>query len=202
MMKDKLKKFLFITMLMIPVIVFADAFEEVFGEVFPIGYAIGMEAFVSIHMSIFVLWPVSNMLAQNNSKQLFAILFIIRAAILLYFDFFVTTAIAMVDFFAVFIGAFIIVPIMAAVTKRSPFGAPGQILDDSIKEFQKNGGFSKALSEYNNSNNTTNTNNSTVELRCARCYSLINMSDKFCPKCGYELKSSNIMIIDEDKKGK
>ena len=192
MMKDKFKKLLFITMLMIPMIVFADAFEGVFDEVFPIGYAIGMEAFVSIHMSIFVLWPISNMLAPNNNKQLFAILFVIRAAILLYFDFFVTTAIAMVDFFAVFVGAFIIVPIMALVTKRSPFGAPGQILDDSIKEFQKNGGFSKGLSEYNNS---------TVELRCARCYSLINMSDKFCPKCGYELKSSNIIIIDEDKKG-
>jgi len=199
-MKDKFKKLLFITLLMIPMIVFADTFEEVFGEVFPIGFAIGMEAFVSIHMSIFVLWPVSNMLATNNSKQLFAILFIIRAAILLYFDFFVTTAIAMVDFFAVFAGAFIIVPIMAVITKKSPFGAPGQILDGSIKEFQKNGGISKALSEYNDTTTTTN-NNSTVELRCARCYSLINMSDKFCPKCGYELKSSNIMIIDEDKKG-
>ncbi|MCR5483045.1 MAG: NOB1 family endonuclease [Bacilli bacterium] len=200
MMKDKFKRLLFITMLMIPMIVFADTFEGVFGEVFPIGYAIGMEAFVSIHMSVFVLWPISNMLAPNNNKQLFAILFVIRAAILLYFDFFVTTAIAMVDFFAVFAGAFIIVPIMSLVTKRSPFGAPGQILDDSIKEFQKNGGISKALSEYNDTTTTTN-NNSTVELRCARCYSLINMSDKFCPKCGYELKSSNIMIIDEDKKG-
>ena len=199
MMKDKFKKLLFITILMIPMIVFADAFEGVSDDVFPIVSAIGMEVFVSIHMSLFVLWPISNMLAPNNNKQLFAILFIIRAAILLYFDFFVTTAIAMVDFFAVFVGAIIIVPIIALITKRSPFGAPGQILDDSIKELQKNGVFSKALTEYNNSTTTTN-NNSTVEIRCARCYMLVNKFEKICPKCGYELNSNNIMIIDKNKK--
>ena len=194
-MKDKFKKLLLITMLMVPVLVFADSFES-FEESFPIGFALGMEAFVSIHMSVFVLWPISNMLAPNSNKQLFVILFCIRVAILLYCDFFISTGIAMIDFFAVFVGAFILVPIMALVTKRSPFGAPGQILDDSIKEFQKNGGFSAAL---NNSINVTN-NESPVELRCARCYTLVSMSEKFCPKCGYELTSNNVMIIDKNKK--
>ena len=66
-----------------------------------IGEALFMEAFVSIHMSLFVLYPMAKMLAKDgNTKKLFIIFFVIRAAILLYFDFFVTTSIALVDFFA------------------------------------------------------------------------------------------------------
>ena len=75
-----------------------------------------MEAFVSIHMSIFVLNPLSKIISKDNSKKTFWILFGIRVAILLFFDLFITTGIALVDFIAVFIGAFILVPI--ASTKR------------------------------------------------------------------------------------
>ncbi len=184
-MKDKLKKLLLITLLFIPTLVLAETFEEEF----PIYAAIGMEAFVSIHMSVFVLWPISCMIAPNNKKQLFIILFVIRAIILLYCDFFVTTSVALIDFFAVFIGAFILVPITAVITKRSPFGTEiPNVKLNSMKDIPQ--GVPQGV-----------TQGSKTELRCARCYSLINMSDKFCPKCGYELKSSNIMIIDEDKKG-
>ena len=70
-----------------------------------------MEAFVSIHMSVFVLIPLSKIISKENSKKTFLILFGIRVAILLFFDLFITTGIAIVDFIAVFIGAFIIIPI-------------------------------------------------------------------------------------------
>ena len=73
--------------------------------------ALFMEAFVSIHMSVFVLLPLSKMISRENSKKIFWILFWIRIAILLCFDFFITTGIAVVDFFAVFVGAFIVTPI-------------------------------------------------------------------------------------------
>ena len=77
----------------------------------PVWGAIGMELFVSLHMTAFVIVPLSYILSKKNPKGLAVFLSIIRAAILLYFDFFVSTVIAMVDFFAVFIGAFIVVPI-------------------------------------------------------------------------------------------
>ena len=58
--------------------------------------ALFMEAFVSIHMSVFVLLPLSKMISRENSKKIFWILFWIRIAILLCFDFFITTGIAVV----------------------------------------------------------------------------------------------------------
>lgn len=73
-----------------------------------------MEAFVSIHMSIFVLIPLSKIISKENSKKTFWILFCIRVAILLFFDLFITTSIAVVDFIVVFIGAFILIPIASS----------------------------------------------------------------------------------------
>ena len=73
--------------------------------------ALFMEAFVSIHMSVFVLLPLSKMISRENSKKIFWILFWIRIVILLCFDFFITTGIAVVDFLAVFVGAFLVTPI-------------------------------------------------------------------------------------------
>ena len=110
-MKIKNKILLIISLLLIPVSVFASGGENDF----PIGLALGMEAFVSIHMSVFVLKPLSNTLSQENSKKIFWTLFAIRAAVLLFCDFFITPSIAIVDFLGVFIGAFI-VAIISAVT--------------------------------------------------------------------------------------
>lgn len=73
--------------------------------------ALFIEAFVSIHMSVFVLLPLSKMISKENSKKTFWIMFGIRAFILLFFDFFITTGIAIVDFMLVFVGAFIVVPL-------------------------------------------------------------------------------------------
>jgi len=112
-MKKNLKKLLMLSLLILPKIVFATSSDDEL----PIFIAIFMEAFVSIHMSVFVLKPLSQMFAKENSNKLFWTLFAIRAGILLFFDIFVTTYIAIVDFFAVFIGAFLIVPISALLTK-------------------------------------------------------------------------------------
>lgn len=70
-----------------------------------------MEAFVTIHMSVFVLLPLSKLISKDNSRKIFWTLFGVRIAILLFFDFFITTGIAIVDFIAVFVGAFIVTPI-------------------------------------------------------------------------------------------
>ena len=82
----------------------------------PILFAIFVEAFISVHMSLFVLSPLSKIISQDNSKKVFWILFGIRVVILLVFDIFISTSIVIFDFFAVFIGALIIVPISAKIT--------------------------------------------------------------------------------------
>lgn len=83
--------------------------------------ALGIEAFVSIHMSVFVLGPLSSLISKKNQKKTFWKLFLIRAAFLLYCDFFVSTNIVWIDFMAVFVGAFIVVPIYTIFgNKRQP----------------------------------------------------------------------------------
>ena len=80
-----------------------------------LGAALGMEAFVTIHMCVFVLLPLSTIISKDNSKKVFWILFGIRAAILLFFNFFITTGIAIIDFMAVFVGAFIVLPLSTKI---------------------------------------------------------------------------------------
>ena len=182
-MKDKFKKILFILMLFIPMVVFAEEEDEFFNMSIPM--ALGMEAFVTIHMSVFVLIPLSNLLSRGNSKGLFWILFLARIAVLVYCDFYVSTAIATVDFFAVFAGAFVIVPILSAITKKDPYGSLNSYSKfEKMMEKEK-----KNLASFNG-----------VERRCARCYMLVNAFDKKCPKCGYELNENNVMIIDKNRK--
>ena len=68
---------------MMPVIVFASSEADTM----PITVALGMEAFVSVHMSIFVLRPLSVIFSPQNSWKTFWELFILRVVILLIFDF-------------------------------------------------------------------------------------------------------------------
>ena len=112
-MNKVLRKLLILSLLLMPTMVFASNSS---GE-FPIGAAIAMEAFISIHMSVFVLKPLSEIFSKEDSKKLFWLLFTMRVLFLLYCDIVVTPAIAIIDFIAVFIGAFIVVPIAAAITK-------------------------------------------------------------------------------------
>ena len=86
--------------------------DEIMGVIF-------MEAFVSIHMSVFVLSPLSKILCPStiSNKVFFWILFAIRAIVLFICDFTGFTVIAMYDFFAVFIGAFVLVPLLSVASK-------------------------------------------------------------------------------------
>lgn len=173
-MKLKNKILLIISLLLIPIIVFAsDGSND-----FSIGIALGMEAFVSIHMSVFVLKPLANMFSKEDSKKTFWTLFVIRACILVFFDFFVTPYIAIYDFIGVFIGAFIIVPICAAITKTPMFGRSNQVirttsmppttpLPDQVKG---------------------------IELKCAKCNAALKITDKFCTNCGEPFDGNNVAV--------
>ena len=73
-------------------------------------------------MSVFVLIPLSKLISKNDWKKTFIFLSVIRIAILLFFDFFITTSIVVVDFVAVFFGALIIMPMSFAkgISDSSP----------------------------------------------------------------------------------
>ena len=89
-------------------------------ETIPIGWAIFMELFVSIHMSAFVLYPLATIIDDDkqNVKKSFLRMFIARGVFLIFCDIFLSTTVAILDFLSVFIGAFIVVPIFAVVSVK------------------------------------------------------------------------------------
>ena len=92
------------------------------------GMAIFMEAFCSIHMSVFVLMPLSQIFFKDNHKKAFITMFAIRAVFLLTFNF-ITTYIAIVDFLLVFLGAFVVVPVSAFTTGATINRRSNQVID-------------------------------------------------------------------------
>lgn len=173
-MKKFYKKILILTLVLIPNMVFASSGDNDF----PIGFAIGIEAFVSIHMSLFVFKPLSEILSKENSKQTFWRLFTIRAVVLLFCDFFITPYVAIIDFLAVFIGAFSIVPIYAFKTKNRIDPRSNQVIgavSDSASILQK---------EQVNG----------IELKCSNCNCTLQVTDKFCPGCGQPFDGNNVIV--------
>lgn len=175
----KKKMFLLLLLCLIPSLVLASS--DTSG--FPVGVAIFMEAFVTIHMTVFVLIPISNMYGGNNSKNLLAILFVGRILLLLFFDFFVTPTVAIADFFAVFIGAFLIVPISAAITGKSAFGNKTM----TVKTSSSN---SKKVIEYNSMKKRPTEK---TFVRCSYCGRLAYLSDETCDGCGAAFTEKDIL---------
>ena len=136
----------------------------------PIVIAIFMEAFVTMHMSVFVLKPLSRIISVENSKDVFWKMFLVRIAILIFFDFIITTKIAIVDFFCVFIGAFAIVPIVGTIVGK--------------KNSNVNGGVSKVVTNFENNNLSSE---QIKEKICPKCGSILMPQSKFCSNCGEKI---------------
>ena len=124
-MKKILSLFLIISLFLIPTFSYAyDYYEDdeyyyeddyYEGEEMPMSAVLFMEAFVTMHMSAFVLMPMAYLVEKENPQKMFWFFFIARIVLLLYFDFYVSKMVCIVDFFAVFVGAFIIVPITGVI---------------------------------------------------------------------------------------
>ena len=173
-MNKSVKRILVFLLLLIPGIIFASTDDSNF----PLPVAIFMEAFVSIHMSLGVLKPLSEIISKENSKKTFWILFAIRAGILLFFDFFITTSIAMVDFFAVFIGAIVVNAIKSAKMFKN-----GNEVNQNI--YAKIPG-QTPISKPNGV--------SGIELKCAKCGGVLQVTDKFCGACGAPFDGNNVVV--------
>ena len=185
---------LIILLLFIPLVV--NASSEYGGSEMPLFVALFVEGFVSIHMSFFVLIPLAKIFFKDNYKKGFWVLFAIRAGILLFYDFFISTSIMMYDFFGVFVGGFLIVPICSLFSKNFM-----NFLNGSLYKYNTNvpaKGMS-ASSFVNNNTITSSTNTvSGIKLRCAKCQTDVLVSDKFCPNCGVSLDGDNLQVIPSD----
>lgn len=141
----------------------------------PLAYALGMEAFISIHMTVFVFIPLSKLLGkdEDSSKRIVKMLFIGRVLLLLYFDFFITPSIAIFDFFSMFIGAFLIVPILSNFKKNKYNLQTGASIvnQDAVQ--------------------TSRTN---LIVKCVNCGQEVDLKHKFCLKCGKSLAGDNLKV--------
>ena len=166
------KNFLFLLILMLtPSIVLAS------GSAFTAIEAIFIELFTTIHMSIFVLYPISNLLSSEKPSKLFWKLFIIRACILL-IGHTISPGIAFIDFILIFIGAFLVVPILGAILHKNPYKRNNiNVTTTGTKTFTKTG----------------------VLLKCASCNTDLDVEDKFCPNCGMAIEGDNIVVVDNSQ---
>lgn len=166
-----MKKILLLMLILMPSMVFASSGSEAI----PLPMALFMEAFISIHMSLMVLQPLSRIISPDDHDRVFWILFFIRVGILLFFDFFITTSIAFLDFFAVF-GGLVLVSILGSVTgvRRSK-----EIVADTVKV---------------NSVPEATTDASGMILKCASCGNVFNVNDNFCGECGAPFKGDNVVV--------
>ena len=80
-------------------------------EMSELGGFIFMEVFVTIHMCVFFLMPISKLINERLSTPIFISLFIIRVIMLIIGDIINPVFTAIADFLMVFFGAFIIVPV-------------------------------------------------------------------------------------------
>ena len=159
------KKLLLLLLCLIPGVVLANNGTSVF----PVSYAIFMELFVTIHMTAFVLTPLSKMFGGSKSKELFNILFVGRILLLIYFDFFVSPIVAVADFLAVFIGAFIVVPFSTAmaVPKKAIVKNIDMVSNDKKREFEI--------------------------VRCSYCGKLSRLDFTTCDSCGAAFTEKDIL---------
>lgn len=154
---------------LLPSFVFASPKTSLsFGEAFL------MENFMTIFMSVFVIYPIAKSCAKDGEvKSLFIKLSVIRYALLIFFDLFITTSVAVIDFSLVFLGAFIIAPVLTAINRKSVV-TPSTVA----------------------SNGSTND----VKLLCANCKTEIFIEDKFCPNCGMAIEGNNIEVTANDRR--
>ena len=109
----KISKFLFILVSFVLILSSVSAASKTSSDDSTMLFiAIGMELFCSIHMSVFVLMPLAKFISSKNWGKMFGILFGIRAVILVIGDFILPMGMAVLDFISIFLGAFILMPII------------------------------------------------------------------------------------------
>jgi len=170
-MCDTVSRILFFIILLMPTAVYASNGSPSI----PLYMAIFLEAFITIHMSLFVMMPISKIFGKDNYKSLFWKLFIVRIIFLLLVDILITPEIVILDFFALFIGDFLVVPICTVMKKASNRALVNKLVysHDSL--------------------------NSNPILRCEKCGMEVTLDHKFCSNCGKTITKDTSPIVKTDK---
>ena len=177
----------FIWLLFVPFMVLASSGDS------KIWSALFTEAFVTIHMTIFVIFPLSRLLPLEDSSKAFWMLFISRVVFLLFCDFFVTPDVYILDFLSVFIGAFLVVPI-ATVFKlkgksKNSSKVEEQILNNNnVQRTPLVSSTSDEEIKVSEKKNEEVIRAAIKNLKCPKCNEKLRPIDKFCPNCGADVK--------------
>ena len=178
----------FIWLLLVPLVVLASSSEDTF-----ILFAILTEAFITIHMTIFVIWPLSKLLPFNDSRKTFWTLFIFRIVFLLFCDFFVTPGVYTLDFLFVFIGAFIVVPIAAVAKRKDKIDNSSKVNDlildnNNVEKPSLTPSISDEKIKLSEKKNEEVIREAIKNLKCPKCNEKLRPIDRFCPNCGADVK--------------
>lgn len=187
-MKLNKKMIGFIWLLLVPFVVLASSSEDTF-----ILFAILTEAFITIHMTIFVIWPLSKLLPFNDSRKTFWTLFIFRIVFLLFCDFFVTPGVYTLDFLFVFIGAFIVVPIAAVAKRKDKIDNSSKVNDlildnNNVEKPSLTPSISDEEIKVSEKKNEEVIREAIKNLKCPKCNEKLRPIDRFCPNCGADVK--------------
>ena len=187
-MKLNKKMIGFIWLLLVPLVVLASSSEDTF-----ILFAILTEAFITIHMTIFVIWPLSKLLPFNDSRKTFWTLFIFRIVFLLFCDFFVTPGVYTLDFLFVFIGAFIVVPIAAVAKRKDKIDNSSKVNDlildnNNVEKPSLTPSISDEKIKLSEKKNEEVIREAIKNLKCPKCNEKLRPIDRFCPNCGADVK--------------
>ena len=183
-------------MFMIPLVVLANSSSS---SMLPT--AILFETFITVHMSLGVFKPLSELLPFEDEKLTFWILFIARIIFLLYCDFYVSPGVFIFDFFMVFIGA-ISVSILSSFNifkKNTKESAIDNLSTDASSILKSSSIGSAGISDVISATDeqSINVNEKKFEeamsiavqnLTCPSCGEKLRATDKFCSNCGADVK--------------
>lgn len=177
----------FIWLLFVPFVVLASSGDSI------IGVALFIEAFVTIHMTVFVILPLSRLLPLEDSSKAFWMLFISRVVFLLFCDFFVTPNVFILDFLSVFIGAFIVVPIAAVAKRKDKIDNSSKVNDlildnNNVEKPSLTPSISDEEIKISEKKNEEVIREAIKNLKCPKCNEKLRPIDRFCPNCGADVK--------------
>lgn len=160
-MSEKTKKIILAILFVVIGIMELKILSTMEKDMFSVSEAISMELVVSIFVSVFVFLPLSSAVNDDpkNTKKTFLALFIAGAIFLIFCDVFISATVAMLDFFFVFIGTFIITPVFLVIAGKK--NLVNNILNPTtpIKE----------------------------EKKCPKCGKDLNENANFCKFCGEKI---------------
>ncbi len=140
----------------------------------PIFSAIIMEAIVTMYWVTNVQKSLSQYIVNEDSRTFFWKLFWVRILILLIFDFFITTEIAVYDFLGFVIGA-IVISLFSTFTDKNP-----------------------SIISTNNFNPKEMVGDETMPESCPKCGAeLTNPQAKYCSKCGELIEIEQKVLVSQ-----